>query len=107
MGSCLDSLNVQDILCPITDQRTNVCTLISVSIHAVHQDLGHHEEAIKHFSYVLKHQPNNSHALLRRGIAFKCLKFYDEASDDMERAKEIDGKDPSMYIDYRLVGKLE
>lgn len=64
-------------------------------------------QAINLFTHVLEEQPQNSHALLRRAVSLKCLKDYDRAGDDFEKAKVLESENPAMHIDYHTLGKYQ
>ncbi|PNH01423.1 hypothetical protein TSOC_012700, partial [Tetrabaena socialis] len=65
---------------------------------------GDHAGALANFDRVLQQQPRNARALLRRGLAKKCLRRYDEAADDMLAARKLDPNNPLMQIDMRALG---
>ncbi|GMH32673.1 hypothetical protein BSKO_00507 [Bryopsis sp. KO-2023] len=69
------------------------------------QDIGRHQEAIRHFDTVLEQQPRNAHALLRRAVSLKCQGEYDRAADDFESAKALDRGNPAMHVDYHKLGE--
>ncbi|KAG2440606.1 hypothetical protein HYH02_010185 [Chlamydomonas schloesseri] len=62
--------------------------------------------ALTHFNAVLKLQPRNARALLRRGLALKCLKRYDEAAEDLLAARRLDPTNPLMQLDMRSLGSV-
>ncbi|PNW83652.1 hypothetical protein CHLRE_05g238260v5 [Chlamydomonas reinhardtii] len=62
--------------------------------------------ALTHFNAVLKLQPRNARALLRRGLALKCLKRYDEAAADLLAARRLEPANPLMQLDMRSLGSV-
>lgn len=45
---------------------------------------------------MLKLQPRNTHALFRRGLAWKSLGQYDKAAGDVLTAQALDPRDPAL-----------
>lgn len=55
-----------------------------------YQMIDEHQLGIDDFTAVIKKCPRNAHAFFRRAFSQKALKFYDEAAEDFEKAKELD-----------------
>ncbi|GLC44661.1 hypothetical protein PLESTM_001626900 [Pleodorina starrii] len=62
--------------------------------------------ALLHFNSVLALQPANARALLRRGLALKALRRYEEAAADLLAARRLEPGNPLMQLDMRALGKV-
>jgi len=71
------------------------------------QVIGEHEKALRDFSKVLEAQPNNARAYFRRGFSFKALRFYEEAAEDFEAAKECEPQDTRFVVNYRKLHNVQ
>ncbi|KXZ50814.1 hypothetical protein GPECTOR_15g500 [Gonium pectorale] len=70
------------------------------------QAAGDPTSAVAHFSAVLRLQPRNARALLRRGLALRCLRRYEEAAADLLAARRLDPGNPLMQLDMRALGNV-
>merc|ERR1719464_2127981 len=62
---------------------------------AVYSKMGKWDEAKEKCSRVLKHDEKNTKALFRRGVAHRKLNLFELARADLEKARELLGKDKS------------
>ncbi|GFR50022.1 hypothetical protein Agub_g12172, partial [Astrephomene gubernaculifera] len=67
---------------------------------------GDHAAALSHFSRVLQLQPRNARALLRRGLALKALRRYEEAAEDLLAARRLEPHNPALRLDLRALGNV-
>ncbi len=71
------------------------------------QVIGEHEKALQDFSKVLQMQPDNARCYFRRGFSFKALRFYEEAAEDFEAAKECEPNDTRYVVNYRKLHNVQ
>ncbi|KAG2482512.1 hypothetical protein HYH03_018557 [Edaphochlamys debaryana] len=71
------------------------------------QAAGDPSGAVAAFGRVLALQPGNARALLRRGLALKALRRYDEAAEDLLAARRLDPGNPLMQLDMRALGNVQ
>ena len=59
------------------------------------------------FNAVLALQPDNAHALFRRGFLWKKCKQYEQAAQDFEAARKLTPENPAMWLDYNRIGEMD
>ena len=52
-------------------------------------------------------QPNNPHAYFGRGFAYKSLKKFDEAAEDLEKSKELDPLNPKLVVNFKKLYEVK
>lgn len=70
------------------------------------QMLGHHEDAVTHFTLALAFAPHFAHAFFRRGFSNKALKRYFAAADDFETARELAPADARYRLNYHALHEV-
>ena len=71
-----------------------------------YQMINEHQLAIDDFEAVIQKCPRNSHAFFRRAFSQKALKFYDEAAEDFEMAKELDPLNHKLVVNYKKLNGI-
>ena len=61
------------------------------------------EEALELYTAVLKVQPDNAHALMRRGLLLKTLGRYLDAAQDMQAAQAMRPHDARFNVNYHCI----
>ena len=60
-----------------------------------------HENAILDFTTVIQKNAKNAHAHFRRAFSYKALKDFKQATEDFEKAKQLDPMNPKMVVNYK------